>query len=85
MDEIAEIEIAEIDRALDEVLVHLGGLVLRLSGAEVTKTREAHRALVQSVNQYSVCTVRSADPRVRRLQAELQKTIQPQLRLVVSR
>jgi hypothetical protein len=85
MDETAKIEIAEIDRALDEVLVHLGGLVLRLSGAKVTKTREAHQALVQSVNQYSVCAVRSADPRVQRLKAELQKTIQPQLRLVVSR
>jgi hypothetical protein len=78
-------EIAKIDKALDEVLVHLGGLVLRLSSAEVTKTREEHQALVQSVNQYTVCAVRSADPRVQQLKVALQKTIQPQLRLVVSR
>jgi hypothetical protein len=78
-------ETAKIDRALDDVLVHLGGLVLRLSSAEVTKTKAEHRALVQSVNQYSVCAVRSSDHRVQRLKAELQKIIQPQLRLVVSR
>ncbi len=78
-------EIAKIDKALDEVLVQLGGMVLRLSSAEVTKTREEHQALVQSVNQYSVCAIRSADPRVHQLKVELQKTIQPQLRLVVSR
>jgi hypothetical protein len=32
-------QIAEIDRTLDELLVNLGGMVLRLSDPTVTKNR----------------------------------------------
>ncbi|MDI1264908.1 MAG: hypothetical protein PS018_16780 [bacterium] len=77
--------IGSIDRALDEVLVQLGGMVLRLSSPEVTRTPEERRALACSVNQYSLCAARSNDPRVQQLKAELEGTIKPQLRLVVSR
>jgi hypothetical protein len=77
-------EIAKIDRALDEILIHLGGLVLKLSSDEITKTTAEHQALVKSVNQYSVCAVRSSDPRVKKMEADLQKTLKPQLRLVVN-
>lgn len=77
--------IGSIDRALDEVLVQLGGMVLRLSSPEVTRTPEARRALACSVHQYSACAARSNDPRVQRLKAELEDTIKPHLRLVVSR
>jgi hypothetical protein len=51
----------------------------------VTRTPEERRALACSVNQYSVCAARSADPRVHRLKSELEATITPHLRLVVSR
>ena len=78
-------EIASVDRALDEVLVQLGGMVLRLSSPQVTRTAEERRALACSVNQYSVCAARSVDPRVHQLKSELEATITPHLRLVVSR
>ena len=78
-------QIAGMDRALDEMLVQLGGMVLRLSSPEVTRTPEERRALVRSVNQYSVCTARSGDPRVHQLKFELEQTIKPRLRLVASR
>ena len=76
---------AALDRTLDEMLVQLGGMVLRLSSQEVTRTPEERHALACSVNQYSVCAARSGDPRVHQLKAELEETIKPQLRLVTSR
>jgi hypothetical protein len=78
-------ELARIDQAIDELLLQLGGIVLRLSSPEVTKSFDERRALARSVNQYSVCAARSDDPRVQELKAELEKTIRPRLRLVASR
>jgi hypothetical protein len=78
-------QLVEVDRALDEMLLQLGGMVLRLSSPDVTRTAEARRALKRSVNQYSACAARSGDPRVHRLKAELEETIRPHLRLVASR
>jgi hypothetical protein len=78
-------QLAGLDRALDEMLVQLGGMVLRLSSPQVTRTLEERHALARSVNQYSVCAARSDDPRVHQLEAELQATIKPHLRLVASR
>ena len=78
-------QFARMDQALDEVLVQLGGMVLRLSSPEVTRTAEERRALERSVNQYAVCAAHSDDPRVHQLKSELEETIKPQLRLVASR
>ena len=78
-------QFAGVDRALDEMLVQLGGIVLRLSSPEVTRTPEERHALARSVNQYSVCAARSGDPRVQQLKAELEEMIKPHLRLVASR
>ena len=78
-------EAAAIDRAIDELLVQLGEMVLRLSSPQVTKRDDERRALVRSVNQYSVCAALSGDPRVHELKAELNETIRPRLRLVSSR
>jgi hypothetical protein len=78
-------QIAGMDRALDEMLVQLGGMVLKLSSPEVTRTADERRALACSVNQYSLCAARSSDPRVHQLKAELEETIKPHLRLVASR
>ena len=78
-------ELAGIDRAIDELLVQLGAIVLRLSSPEVTKRPDERRALARSVNQYSVCAARSADPRVHALKVDLEATIKPRLRLVASR
>ena len=78
-------QVAAIDRALDEMLVQLGGMVLRLSSPEVTRTAEERRALARSVNQYSVCAAHSGDPRVHQFKVELEQTIKPRLRLVASR
>lgn len=78
-------ELAGIDHAIDELLVQLGGLVLRLASPEVTKRPDERRALARSVNQYAVCAARSDDPRVHELKAELDETLKPRLRLVASR
>jgi hypothetical protein len=78
-------QIAGVDRALDEMLVQLGGMVLRLSSPDVTRAPEERRALACSVNQYAVCAARSGDPRVHQLKVELEETIKPHLRLVASR
>ena len=78
-------QFAGMERTLDDMLVQLGGMVLRLSSPQVTRTPEERRALTCSVNQYSLCAARSADPRVLRLKAELEETIRPGLRLVASR
>jgi hypothetical protein len=79
----------KIDVALDEVLVKLGAMVLRLADPRVTRTAEERRALVQSVRQYARCADKSADPRVHELRDELEETIRPSskpsLRLVSSR
>ena len=83
---------AKIDRALDEVLVNLGGMVLRL--ARMTKTDGEHQALVRSVTQFSTCALNSKDARVRTLAAQMEAALlpkvrevdeRPRLRLVVSR
>ena len=78
-------QFAGMDRALDETLVQLGGMVLRLSSPEVTRTPEERHALACSVNQSSVCAARSGDPRVQQLKVELEETIKPHLRLVASK
>jgi len=78
-------QFAGMDRALDEMLVQLGGMVLRLSSPEVTRTPEERHALARSVHQYSVCAARSDDPRVHQLKVELEETIRPHLHLVASR
>ena len=78
-------EVAAIDHAIDELLVQLGQMVLRLSSPQVTKRDDERRALVRSVNQYSRCAAHSDDPRVHELEAELNETIKPRLRLVSSR
>jgi hypothetical protein len=78
-------EVIAIDRAIDELLVQLGQMVLRLSSPQVTKRDDERRALVRSVNQYAQCAARSDDPRVHELEAELNETIRPRLRLVASR
>ncbi|QDW42245.1 hypothetical protein FFI89_033135 [Bradyrhizobium sp. KBS0727] len=78
-------DLVKIDRALDDLLVQLGGMVLRLSSPQVTRTAEERRALARSVIQYSQCAARSQDPRVLELKTELEGTLKPRLRLVVSR
>ena len=78
-------QVAAIDRAIDELLVQLGEMVLRLSSPEVTQRDDERRALMRSVNQFSLCAARSDHPRVQELKAELDETIKPRLRLVSSR
>ena len=78
-------ELARMDQAIDELLMQLGGIVLRLSSPQVTKSLDERRALARSVNQFSVCSARSGDPRVQELEAELRTTLKPPLRLVASR
>jgi hypothetical protein len=68
-------EIHKIDKALDELLVNLGGMVLRLSRPEVTNTPASRQALARSVNQFSTCALSSKDSRVRTLAAELEATL----------
>jgi hypothetical protein len=77
--------ILKLDRNIDEVLLNLGALVLRLSSPQLTRSREERQALVQSVNQFSLCAANSKDPRVQRLAEELRDTLKPRLRLVASR
>jgi hypothetical protein len=74
--------LATIDVALDEMLVNLAAIVLRLSKPELTRTPEARRALAQSVHQYAVCAARSNDPRVQDLKSQLEQTLKPSLRVV---
>jgi hypothetical protein len=73
--------LATIDVALDEMLVNLAAIVLRLSKPELTRTPEARHALAQSVHQYAVCAARSADPRVHELRMQLEATLKPNLRV----
>jgi hypothetical protein len=76
--------VARHDRALDEVLVNLGAMVLRLADPKVTRAAAERRALAQSVRQYGLCADRSADPRVHRLRAQLDETVKPKMKLVWS-
>ncbi|MCP3472973.1 hypothetical protein NLM33_21895 [Bradyrhizobium sp. CCGUVB1N3] len=76
-------DVGRIDGALDEMLVNLAGIVLRLAKPDLTRTPEARRALVLSVNQYSVCAARSSDPRVHELKVQLEETLKPNLRVIV--
>ena len=78
-------ELAKIDKALDELLVCLGALVLRLANPEVSRTVEERQALVQCMHQYSASAKRSTDPRVRQANDELLATLRPRLRLVASK
>jgi hypothetical protein len=78
-------ELSKFDRAVDELLVSLGRMVLRLSHEEITRTVEERRALARSVNQYSVCATHSDDPRVQQLRCELEESLKPRLRLVANR
>jgi len=78
-------DLARIDRALDDLLVNLGALVLRLANPEVSRTIEERRALAQSVHQFSVCARRSTDPRLQRINQDLLETLRPRLRVVASR
>jgi hypothetical protein len=75
-------KLATIDVALDEMLVNLAAIVLRLSKPELTRTPEARNALAQSVHQYAVCAARSTDPRVHELKSQLEETLKPSLRVV---
>jgi hypothetical protein len=55
-------QLTRIDKALDEALVNQGAIVLRLSDPAVTRTAQERRALVRSVNQFSLCADRSGAP-----------------------
>jgi hypothetical protein len=77
-------EVAKINRALDETLVNLGAMVLRLAHPAVTKTPDERNALIKSVHQFAICAGKSDDPRVHQLRARLDETIRPQLKLVWS-
>jgi len=88
-------EIGKIDQALDELLVNLGGMVLRLASPEITRTKEERQALARSVHQFSSCAQTSKDARVRALAVRLETVMhtnqapdaasRPHLQLVVSR
>lgn len=78
-------DLARIDRALDDLLVNLGRLALRLANPEVSRTLEERRALAQSVHQFSVCARRSSDPRVQQINNDLLETLRPRLKLVASK
>jgi hypothetical protein len=77
-------EPSRIETALDDVLVNLAGIVLRLARPEVTRSAAEYQALARSVRQYSACAARSRDPRVWRMKQELEKMLRPRLRIVVS-
>jgi hypothetical protein len=82
---------ANIDRAIDDLLLNLGGMVLRL--ARLTTTDDERKALARSVAQFTTCALSSNDARVRTLAVQLEATVLPKpgtparplLRLVVSR
>jgi hypothetical protein len=77
--------IVKIDRSLDEVLIKLGKLMLRLSSLQLTRSSEAREALARSVDRFSVCARRSTDPLVQELAEQLEAITKPRLRLVASR
>ena len=77
--------IEKIDEVIDEWLVQLGRIVMRLSDPQITRTRDERAALARSVHQYALCAAASKDPRVIRLAQQLDDTLKPRLRLVASR
>jgi hypothetical protein len=78
-------QIEKIDKIIDELLVNLGQMVMRLSHPHITRTHDERAALARSVHQFSVCAAQSKDPRVLHLMDELEDTLKPRLRLVASR
>jgi hypothetical protein len=72
-------DLAKIDSTLDEALLRLGAVVMRLADPALTRTAAEHRALAGSVRQFALCADRSADPRVRALRTELERRIKPTL------
>jgi len=72
-------DLAKIDSTLDEALVRLGAVVMRLADPTVTRTADEHRALAGSVRQFALCADRSADPRVHALRTELERRVKPVL------
>jgi len=77
--------IEKIDEIIDEWLVQLGRVVMRLSDPQITRSAGEREALARSVHQYAVCAATSKDPRVIRLAQQLDDTLKPRLRLVASR
>lgn len=71
-----------IESALDELLVGLGQMVLRLADPAITRSPDERAALARSVHRYVSCSARSADPRVAALAKQLQHALAPRLRLV---
>jgi hypothetical protein len=70
-------QLTRIDKALDEALVNLEAIVLRLSDPAVTRTAQERRALARSVNQFSLCADRSGDPRVQRFESSSRRRSGP--------
>lgn len=77
--------IEKIDGIIDELLVQLGQMVMRLSHPQVTRSSDERAALARSVKQFAVCAAKSRDPRVIRLAEQLHDVSRPRLRLVASR
>jgi hypothetical protein len=77
--------IVKIDGIIDELLVQLGQMVVRLSHPQVTRSGDERVALARSVHQFAVCAASSKDPRVHQLAEQLDDIIKPRLRLVASR
>lgn len=76
-------ELSRIDHALDEVLLNLGAIVLRLS--DLAKRPDERHALVQSVHRYALCAAGSADPRVQALRQQLEAALKPRLHVIANR
>ena len=55
-------EVAAIDRAIDELLVQLGEMVLRLSSPQVTKRTDERRAAMVSNLMVVLCGERDTQP-----------------------
>ena len=78
-------QIDKIDGIIDELLVNLGEMVMRLSSPRITRNQEERQALARSVHRFSICAANSKDPRVLLLAVQLEQTLKPRLRLVASR
>ena len=66
--------VAGINRAIDDLLVNLGEIVLRLSVPAVTRSVAEHAALTRSVEKFATCAASSHDVRVQRLAMQLAAT-----------
>jgi hypothetical protein len=53
-------DVAKIDHGLDDALVGLGKIVLRLAHPSVSRTADERRALAKSVSQFALCANKSA-------------------------